>query len=256
MATINGIEQRHIETVFQMGGGYVLDFVDRTFRDFFAEMRIDIDDAQYRNRGTSKANRLRSFLQSTNNQTAGRAITRLLEYTADMHERRGEPLPEAESRSVEKVRAVADRLLAGSPVVDLAAMEPTSPGEEMSLALDSIRASIERNTPEAGIDHLHTLMMHYTRKLCDRHGLAFEQGESLNGVFGKYVRWLEAQNRLQAPMSLTIMKTSISILEKFNAVRNDQSLAHANPVINKNEAILILSNITALIRFVRSLETL
>lgn len=254
MAAISGIEQRHIEIVFQMSGGYVLDFTDRTFGDFFAELNIDINAAQYHNRGTSKANRLRSFLFSADDHTAGAVISRLLEYTADYHERRGEPVQEIESRSIKKVRTVADRLLIGSPIVDMAAIEPTSPEEEIALAFDSIRASIERGTPEAGIDHLHTLMMHYSRKLCDRHSIAYDQGESLNAVFGKYVRWLESEDRLQAPMSLAIMKTSIHLLDKFNTVRNDQSLAHANPVINRNEAMLILSQISALIRFVRSVE--
>ena len=41
---------------------YVLNFSDRTFSEFFEEhTRIDIDVDTYRERGTSKANRLRSF---------------------------------------------------------------------------------------------------------------------------------------------------------------------------------------------------
>lgn len=254
MAAISGIEQRHIETVFQMGGGYVLDFSDRTFGDFFAEMRIDIDDAKYRNRGTSKANRLRAFLFSATDQIAGKVITRLLAYAIDMHERKAEPLPELEYRSIDKVRSVVERLLAGSPVLDMEAIEPTTPEEEIMLAFDSIRSSIEREAPESGIDHLHTLMTHYTRRLCDKHEITFNQSESLNAIFGKYVHWLESNNRLQAPMTLAIMKTSTYILEKFNSVRNDQSLAHANRVINKNEAILIFNYITSVFRFIRLLE--
>lgn len=42
-----------------MGSGYVLDFSNRTFSEFFEERtRRDIDAAIYRERGTSKANRL------------------------------------------------------------------------------------------------------------------------------------------------------------------------------------------------------
>ncbi len=52
-----------LDDVFEMGGGYVLNFSDRTFAQFFAEeINIDIDDRRYAQQGTSKAKRLRFFL--------------------------------------------------------------------------------------------------------------------------------------------------------------------------------------------------
>ena len=56
MANLSSIERRKLERLFRMGGGYVLDFSDRTFSEFFEEhTRRDIDAAVYRERGTSKA---------------------------------------------------------------------------------------------------------------------------------------------------------------------------------------------------------
>jgi len=37
MVHISSIERRKLERLFRMGGGYVLDFSDRTFIDFFEE---------------------------------------------------------------------------------------------------------------------------------------------------------------------------------------------------------------------------
>jgi hypothetical protein len=54
---------RLIEDLFDMGGGYVLDFCNRTFAEFFAiELGVDIDDPKYSVEGSSKAKRLRYFL--------------------------------------------------------------------------------------------------------------------------------------------------------------------------------------------------
>jgi hypothetical protein len=44
MADLSSIERRKLERLLRMGGGYVLDFSDRTFREFFEEhTRRDIE---------------------------------------------------------------------------------------------------------------------------------------------------------------------------------------------------------------------
>ena len=56
MTNIRSIDMLLLDDVFEMGGGYVLNFSDRTFAQFFAEeLNIDIDDPQYARNGTSKA---------------------------------------------------------------------------------------------------------------------------------------------------------------------------------------------------------
>lgn len=55
-------------------------------------------------------------------------------------------------------------------------------------------------------------------------------------------------------MTDRILRSSISVLEAFNDVRNNQSLAHDNPILNHSEALLIFSHIGASIRFIRALE--
>ena len=51
-----------IDRVFDMEGGFVLDFSDRTFAEFFhEELQVGIDDPRWAAQGKSKAKRLRSF---------------------------------------------------------------------------------------------------------------------------------------------------------------------------------------------------
>ena len=73
-------ELRVIEPVLNMGGGYVLDFNDRTFAAFFQEQGINIDAPTYRDKGGSKANRLRSFLAQTPPPRSGQLLAALLDY--------------------------------------------------------------------------------------------------------------------------------------------------------------------------------
>src|SRR3546814_14552421 len=67
-----------------MGGGYVLNFSDRTFAQFFAEeLNIDIDDPVYARNGGSKAKRLRCFLQTVDKATVVRSLNSLWEYRSE-----------------------------------------------------------------------------------------------------------------------------------------------------------------------------
>jgi hypothetical protein len=53
-----------------LGSGYVLNFSDRTFvQNFAEELNIDIDNLIYARNGSSKAKRLRCFLQTVDKQT-------------------------------------------------------------------------------------------------------------------------------------------------------------------------------------------
>ena len=48
MSDLTAFEGRKLEKLLGMGSGYVLNFSDRTYSEFFIDYRIDIDAAQYR----------------------------------------------------------------------------------------------------------------------------------------------------------------------------------------------------------------
>src|SRR4051794_1122968 len=63
---------------FVRGPGYVLDFSDRDFAQFFAlEVGTDINDPKYADFGGSKGKRLRRFLQLADDRTAHKAVKAL-----------------------------------------------------------------------------------------------------------------------------------------------------------------------------------
>ncbi|APV52285.1 hypothetical protein BWI17_04330 [Betaproteobacteria bacterium GR16-43] len=77
-----------------MGGGYVLDFSDRTFAEFFSdELSVDIDDPRYRGGGDSKAKRLRYYLRSVSAGEALKCLHALWGHRETL-KRRGKVVPE------------------------------------------------------------------------------------------------------------------------------------------------------------------
>jgi len=98
---------------FIRGRGYVLDFSDHTFSQFFAtELDVDIDDPAYAVNGGSKGKRLKCFLQKVDDRTALRTLKALWEVRSAYLLRTGgdDPVKNAEARYL----TVINRL-GGSP---------------------------------------------------------------------------------------------------------------------------------------------
>lgn len=81
MANLTTIEKQILEKLFQMEGGYVLNFSDRTMGEFFRDdLKIDIYCKEYNYASGSKANRMRGLWLNAENKTVGLSILKLIEY--------------------------------------------------------------------------------------------------------------------------------------------------------------------------------
>lgn len=103
------------------------------------------------------------------------------------------------------------------------------------------------------LDRLHTYCMKKFTHLLEQRKINCDRDEPLHSRVGKYVKALEADYPLHE-ISRRIMKTSISVFEQFNDVRNNVSLAHDNPLIKKDEARFIFDAVSNMLRFVKSVE--
>lgn len=250
MSDLTSGEKRKLERLFGMGSGYVLDFSNRTFSEFIEEtVSRDIYDARYEYGSGSKANRLRGFWTVENNYLTGKLLAALIEYGKDIDAFKNDgTLPD------ECLRIVARLQLAG-PVAEADAL--TAPVEERDFEAVArhVREVIEKNEPEAGLDRLHTFVIKYVRTLCEERGIVVSREKALHSLFGEYVKRLRQAGQLESEMTERILKSSISVLEAFNDVRNNQSLAHDNPILNYDESLLIFNHVASSIRFIRSLES-
>ena len=88
MSNIRSIDMMFLNDIFEMNSGYVLNFSDRTFAQFFAEeLNIDIDDPIYAQTGNSKGKRLRSFLQIVDKQAVVKTLKALWEFREALRQR-------------------------------------------------------------------------------------------------------------------------------------------------------------------------
>jgi hypothetical protein len=248
MANLTFLEKKQLERLLGMASGYVLNFTDRTFREFIADATgRDIFDQRYAYASGSKANRLRAFWRDEPNHVVGGLLTELLRYHVS------EGFDEAD-RLYGECHRIAERLLQDAPVQDAQVITALSSEKGFEAVAKSVRDAIEKNELEAGLDRLHTFAIKYVRHLCVKHGIAVDRDKPLHSLFGEYVRELKRLGLLESEMTERILKYSISILDAFNGVRNNKSLAHDNPVLNYGESLLIFNNVTSSIRFVWALE--
>jgi hypothetical protein len=104
MAQLNILERRKLETLLEMGGGYVLDFSNRTFEEFVADsVGLGIYEEKYQYGSGSKANRLRGFIKVETDAIVGKLIRDLVEYAQDIRK-------DADPTLVTACFAIADRL--------------------------------------------------------------------------------------------------------------------------------------------------
>jgi hypothetical protein len=247
MADLSFSEKRKLEELLGMKSGYVLNFTNRDFREFvFDSVGIDIYDEKYNYYSGSKANRLRAFWKKEPNHVAGKLIKDLINYNKDN--------TQTPPMQHEKCDKIAKRLLHDSPVREIDAIISVSKEKDFEFVSRSVREAIKKDEPEAGLDRLHTFVVKYIREIGKKHGIEITRDKPLHSMFGEYVKKLKKNNHLESEMTERILKSSISMLEAFNRVRNEQSLAHANPILNYDESLLIFKHVTATIRFLIELE--
>lgn len=126
--------------------------------------------------------------------------------------------------------------------------------EDFAVISKTIIKHLNDNECDVAIDRLHTFMVKYSRSLCTQNKLVYNKDEPLNALFGKYVRHLRDNVVIDSEITYKILGSSVQILDKFNNVRNTQSLAHDNLLLNYQESLLIFNNISSLINFVNFIE--
>lgn len=116
ISSIRSIDLRLVDDLvdFVRGPGFVLDFSDTSFADFFAsELKVNIDDPKFSANGGSKGKRLRYFLQTCDDATVVRALTALWEHRSEYLTRSGGKDPVLDARS--RYQGLINRLSGGAP---------------------------------------------------------------------------------------------------------------------------------------------
>lgn len=87
MSSLKYVDKEVLEKIFEMSGGYVLNFSDRSFTTFFNDFSIDITNQKYAKYGSSKANRLRTFWEIETDTIVASVIDSLLDLVLTLKDR-------------------------------------------------------------------------------------------------------------------------------------------------------------------------
>jgi len=250
MSDLTFAEKRLFERLLGMGSGYLLNFSDRTFSEFVCDsIGLNIYGEKYNYASGSKANRMRGFWKNEeSNRVVGKLMKDLLDYVEL-------EFPGHDAQLLAECRRTVAKLLQNTTVPEIGALTPNADGNDFEIIAKQVREAIEKNQPEIGLDRLHTFVIKFVRSLCERSGIVAAREKALHSLFGEYVKKLKAQGRIESEMTERILKSTVSVLDAFNHVRNNQSLAHDNPILNYEESLLIFNHVASSIRFLRDLES-
>lgn len=112
MSSLTDTEKRYFKELFgRKGPGYVLDFDDGTYGEFFNQYGVDIHAPKYQTYGTSKAKKLRAFWEQESDSLVGKVLSGLLDsYEADCDLKNRE----ADAIVLERSRGIVARLAGNS----------------------------------------------------------------------------------------------------------------------------------------------
>lgn len=234
--------------------GYVLNFSNSSFNDFIGDVTgKNIDDPKYsENNSGSKGQRLLQFLELESDYTIGILLKAMYDELLDFNERQGNVRGANYYSSYTKI---FDRLISGGNVVEhIDAIQATNEDKDFHSIAKLIRESIEKNEPEAALDRLHTYLIKFLKELCKLHKISFTKDETVNALFGKYIKAIRDKGFLESAMAEKIVQFSFQIMDAFNDIRNNRSFAHDNIILNYDESVLIFSNVSSMVKFIQAME--
>ncbi len=144
MSSLKPLESRKFEELLGMSSGYVPDFSDRTFGDFFLDVaEIDIHSQKYQAQGSSKAKKLRAFWRLESDSLVGKALLALID-------RGAEPADDDKRTLADQCRRIANRLLAGGPDLrPLKAVAAQFDANYLAQQVQRMEEAVEKDPPLA-----------------------------------------------------------------------------------------------------------
>lgn len=249
MARLTNSELKIFEKLL-INGGYVLDFNNNDFGLFVFDVTgIDVYDKEYLQHveeimgGSSKGKILKYFLHNESEQLVLKLLKELLEYLEVLDD----DIFEVNVKQLNSAKSILDKHTAADYLI-----ESSSTEEKIDNLIEDINQSIIDGKPEFTLDRLHTLMNNYVKELCDKYNIEYDNHESLNQIFRRYANF--TNQKLESDLSKTILVQTGSIFDKFNTVRNNQSYAHDNDILNRAESLLIYRNVVNIYEFIKTIE--
>jgi len=247
------VEKEKMANFFGIKGGYVFSFLKNGYnktntRDIILEATgIDIySNADY---DMSQERCIRKIWDECDDYTVGKLLKVMLDYydaVADWSWDQKEIHDYGQLRELEK-RLMKNPVTIPSPATDT-----------LNMVKEDIERNCANNTPELALDRLHTFSTEFFRTICGKHGLGTTDNRGnelpLQSLVGRLKNWYAQNDYFDSEFSVVAIQNTINIFDKYNAIRNDQSAAHPNEILNKAEATYAVRIVAETLTFIDKIE--
>lgn len=260
MALISFIEKQTIKRLFDINGGYIFSYWSsqnkynkNITRDIFLDAcGIDIyNDSDFS--GLSQEKCFNKIIESNNSTNIANMLKGFCDYFMFAMAEYSCWNPEDE-QDYRLVQEIIERLKSSESVN----LPEVQRHENIDMLAQDIEHNINNGTPELVLDRLHTYATMYLREICNNYNLpiADDKGNmySIDGLAGKLKTYYIENNYCKSEFSTQAIKTMISLFAKFNDIRNDNSFAHPNDVLDKAEAEYVVKTMLSTLQFIKKIE--
>lgn len=236
---------RYIRKKTTKGPGYVWDFNDITFQEFIEGCTgCDIDEEKYKGKGTSKEKRFRQFLIIEENSR----VILLLEEIVDYGIRRNLLL----KTYVPKINKIIKELKKYEKTIEIKESTIKNKKEE-EILLKEIKEKISKFQYEFAIDRLHTLLKYKYEAIFKSINREIK-GETLDAISGELNNILRINNVFKEKTTFSILSATKKIMKDFDDARNNKTYAHANTIMEKNEAEFLCTYLIYYYNFISKID--
>ena len=251
MADLKYGDKHSLEELLGMSSGYVLNFTDRTFYEFFRDVAdVDIHTEKYSIYGTSKARKLRAFWDVEPDHLVGKVLVELFKVAKKVNSSEGADL-------VDKCQDIANRLLVGATKLDhLNQIVVQFNDEYIRQQSKRMEEALESDDLELAIGTAKELIETSCKTILEKRGASLngnpEMSDLTKAVFKELrltqedvspsLKGADSIRRIQS--NLASLSNEISMLRNYYGTGHGKTVD--SPGLSKRHAKLIVSSAAAL----------
>ena len=261
MSYLSVIDKQTIRRLFGIADGYAFTFITNHNKTKTKELILDscginiFDDENYKDeygRGLSQQKCIEKIWDTCSPRKIANMLKAFCDYYRFHYQ---DPIwNEADLNDYNYVETLIERL----DSINTVSLPDESTEADLSLLIADIESNIQNEKPELAIDRLHTYSTMFLRNICQKHGISTQNDKGielpLHSLVGNLKGWYEKNNYFESEFTIVAIRNSISIFDQFNIIRNNQSAAHPNELLNKTEAMYAVKIISETLTFIDEIE--
>ncbi|MEO3431879.1 hypothetical protein [Inquilinus sp. CAU 1745] len=241
------------DQIFHSGGGFVLDFSDRTMAEWFDEnFGLSIFQERFQMEGSSKGKTLRGFVEAAEPRLVAQILRALWQYRRALNGY-AETDPSEEARLEAWLEQFTHELENASSMNLDDALKDFSRDTTLPKLRASIAADLVAEKPDVALDRVHTYCVKRFRDLLASRNQPVDATTPLHAIFGTFGKALRDEGAV-SEFALPTLRVQHKLFEGLNQARNKRSFAHDNELLPVSEAQFIIDCVLASLAFIERIE--